>query len=226
MALQRPVIFLGPPGAGKGTQAKRLSAHYGVPHLSTGDMLRDHVHRGTELGKKAKPIMDRGELVPDDIVLGMVEDRVAQADCAKGFVFDGFPRTMPQAEVLDTVFAKRKFPRPLVVNFHVDHDELLHRVSGRRMCESNGEIYNIYEAPPKVAGLCDKCGGKLIQRSDDRAEVVRDRLAAFARQTKPLIDYYRAKGDLSEIDGTASVEEVSERLEEILARHGSDGHRS
>lgn len=225
MALQRPVIFLGPPGAGKGTQAKRLSAHYGVPHLSTGDMLRDHVHRGTELGKKAKPIMDRGELVPDDIVLSIVEDRVAQADCARGFVFDGFPRTMPQAKVLDEVLAKKHFPEPVVVNFHVDHDELLHRVSGRWMCSLNGEIYNIYEKPPKTKGLCDKCGGTLIQRTDDRADVVRDRLAAFARQTQPLIDYYRSKGDLSEIDGAASVEEVSHRLEEILARHGSDGHR-
>jgi adenylate kinase len=225
MALQRPVIFLGPPGAGKGTQAKRLSTLYGVPHLSTGDMLRDHVHRGTELGKKAKPIMDRGDLVPDDIVLGMVEDRVAQTDCAKGFVFDGFPRTMPQAMALDQVFEKKHFPRPLVVNFHVDYDELLHRVSGRRMCSVNGEIYNIYEAPPKVEGLCDKCGGKLIQRTDDRVEVVRDRLAAFSRQTQPLIEYYRSHGDLNEIDGAASVEEVSRRLEQILARHGSDGHR-
>jgi adenylate kinase len=225
MALQRPVIFLGPPGAGKGTQAKRLSAHYGVPHLSTGDMLRDHVHRGTELGKKAKPIMDRGDLVPDDVVLGIIEDRVAQEDCARGFVFDGFPRTMPQALVLDQVLEKKHFPEPLVVNFHVDYDELLHRVSGRWMCSVNGEIYNIYEKPPKVKGLCDKCGGKLIQRSDDRVDVVRDRLAAFAKQTQPLIDYYRSKGDLNEIDGAASVEEVARRLEEIVARHGSDGHR-
>lgn len=226
MGLKRPVIFLGPPGAGKGTQAKRLAELYSVPHLSTGDMLRDHVLRGTELGRKAKPLMDQGALVPDDIVLGIVEERIARPDAADGFVFDGFPRTMPQAEKLDEIFQKRDFAEPIVINFRVSHDTLVRRVAGRRMCSVGGEIYNVYERAPKVEGRCDNDGGALIQRSDDRAEVVRDRLAAFERQTQPLVDYYRAKGDLDEVDGSSNVEEVSRRLMEILARYGADGNRA
>ena len=226
MGLKRPLIFLGPPGAGKGTQAKLLSERYDVPHLSTGDMLREHVSTGTELGRKAKPIMDRGELVPDEIVLGIVEERISRPDCAEGFVFDGFPRTMPQAQRLDEILAKRKFSKPVVVNFHVDDDVLIRRVAGRRVCSVGGEIYNIYERPPRDDSRCDNDGGALIQRSDDRAEVVRDRLAAFERQTRPLIDYYRSTGDLAEVDGSASVEVVSKKLLEILAEHGADGNRA
>jgi adenylate kinase len=223
MGLNRPVIFLGPPGAGKGTQAKRVSACYHVPHLSTGDMLREHVHQGTALGRAAKPIMDRGDLVPDDVVLGMVEERIARPDSAAGFVFDGFPRTIPQAERLDEILHKRNFRSPLVVNFRVSNDTLVHRVSGRWVCSVGGEIYNIYEHPPQKPGFCDHDGGVLVQRSDDHADVVRERLVAFAKQTQPLIDYYRAKGDLDEVDGAAGVEEVSRRLHEVLARHGVDG---
>jgi len=226
MPLKRPVIFLGPPGAGKGTQAKQLSARYHVPHLSTGDMLRDHVSRGTKLGLRAKPIMDRGELVPDEIVLGMVEERIGRPDCAGGFVFDGFPRTMPQAQKLDEILEKRRFASPLAVNFLVDHEELLHRVAGRRICSVGGEILNIHERPPKVEGRCDNDGGELIQRSDDRPEVVRDRLAHFAAQTAQLITYYRGKGDLEDVDGSASVAAVNRLLLGILAKHGADGHRS
>lgn len=226
MGLKRPVIFLGPPGAGKGTQAKRLAERYHVPHLSTGDMLREHVHKGTDLGRKAKPVMDRGDLVPDDVVLGMVEERIGRPDSAEGFVFDGFPRTIPQAEKLDQILQKRHFPAPLVLNFRVSNDTLVHRVAGRWLCSVGGEIYNIYERPPKKPGFCDHDGGALVQRSDDQVDVVRERLAAFEKQTQPLIDYYRAKGNLDEVDGSASVDDVSRLVVESLARHGVDGNRA
>jgi adenylate kinase len=223
MGLKRPVIFLGPPGAGKGTQAKRLATRCHVPHLSTGDMLREHVQKATPLGLQAKPLMDRGDLVPDDLVLDMVEERIARPDSAEGFVFDGFPRTIPQAEKLDEILQKRRFQSPFVVNFRVNHDTLVHRVSGRWVCSVGGEIYNIYEKPPARPGFCDRDGGALVQRSDDHPNVVRERLAAFEKQTQPLIDYYRARGSLEEVDGSASVEEVNRRLVELLARHGVDG---
>ena len=226
MGLKRPVIFLGPPGAGKGTQAKRLAARYGVPHLSTGDMLREHVRQGTELGRKAKPLMDHGDLVPDDVVLGMIEERITRPDAAGGFVFDGFPRTLPQAEKLDEILKRRHVAAPVVVNFHVSNDTLVRRVAGRRVCKVGGEIYNVYEKPPKVDGRCDHDGGELIQRSDDNADVVRDRLAAFEKQTQPLIDYYRAQGNLDDVDGSSSMDEVSRLLTQIVARHGADGDRS
>jgi adenylate kinase len=226
MGLKRPVIFLGPPGAGKGTQAKRLAARYGVPHLSTGDMLREHVRQGTELGRKAKPLMDHGDLVPDDVVLGMIEERITRPDAAGGFVFDGFPRTLPQAEKLDEILKRRHVAAPVVVNFHVSNDTLVRRVAGRRVCKVGGEIYNVYEKPPKVDGRCDHDGGELIQRSDDNADVVRDRLAAFEKQTQPLIDYYRTQGNLDDVDGSSSMDEVSRLLTQIVARHGADGDRS
>ncbi len=226
MGLKRPIIFLGPPGAGKGTQAKCLAQFYHVPHLSTGDMLREHVTSGTELGRKAKPLMDHGDLVPDDIVLGIVEERIGRPDCVDGFVFDGFPRTMPQAQKLDEILIKRHFQKPMVVDFRVDNDILVRRVAGRRVCSVGGEIYNIYERPPREDSRCDNDGGALIQRSDDNAEVVHDRLAAFEKQTRPLIDYYRSTGDLGVVDGSASVEEVGKKLREILAEHGADGNRA
>ena len=215
-ALKRAVIFLGPPGAGKGTQAKRLAQRYGVPHLSTGDMFRDHVSRGTELGRLAEPIMERGELVSDEIVLGMVEERVSRPDCANGFVFDGFPRTLAQAEKLDLILERLHFGHPLVIHFLVDQDALLRRLTGRRTCSVGGEIYNIYEHPPKVDGRCDNDGGELVQRPDDRPEVIRERLAAYERQTKPLVDYYRQRGVLVEVDGAANMETVARSLLRIL----------
>jgi adenylate kinase len=225
MSLNRALIFLGPPGAGKGTQSKLVAQRYGVPHLSTGDMLRDAVRGGTELGRLAKPIMERGELVPDDIVMGMVEDRLSRPDAARGFIFDGFPRTIPQAEQLDAILKRRGFAKPVVVEFHVSPDVLLHRVAGRWTCSVGGETYNVFERPPKMPGICDTDGGKLVQRSDDRPEVVKERLAAYERQTKPLADYYRKNGVLEVVDGTADVEEVSRALEEILKRaEGRDGH--
>jgi adenylate kinase len=225
MSLNRASIFLGPPGAGKGTQAKRIAERYHVPHLSTGDMLREAVARGTELGKLAKPIMERGELVPDDIIMRMVEERLMRPDSTNGFIFDGFPRTIPQAEQLDRILERRGFGKPLVVEFRVNPEALLHRLSGRWTCSVGGETYNIYERPPKVPGICDKDDGKLVQRSDDRPEVVKERLAAYERQTKPLADYYRQRGVLEILDGTASMEEVSRALDEILKRaEGRDGH--
>jgi adenylate kinase len=225
MALNRAMIFLGPPGAGKGTQANRAAKRYGVPHLSTGDMLREAVAQGTELGRLAKPLMERGELVPDNIVMGMVEERLARPDSAQGFIFDGFPRTVPQAEQLDKIMVRRGLGKPLVVEFHVSSETLLHRVSGRWTCSVGGETYNIYERPPKVPGICDVDGGKLIQRTDDSADIVRERLAAYDRKTKPLADYYRQHGVLETVDGSKGVEEVSRALNEIFARAaGRDGH--
>ncbi len=218
MALNRALIFLGPPGAGKGTQAKRLAQRFHVPHLSTGDMLREHVSQGTALGQQAKPIMERGELVPDDIVLGMVEERLARPDSAGGFIFDGFPRTLPQAEKLDPILARRGFERPVVLHFRVDREELLRRLAGRRTCSVDGEIYNIYDHPPKIENRCDVDGGVLTQRPDDRPEVVNERLAAFEQQTQPLVEYYRRRGVLEEVNGSGGVEGVSRTLLEILAR--------
>ncbi len=221
-ALGRPVIFIGPPGAGKGTQAKLVAQRYDVPHLSTGDMFRDHVSRGTELGRRAQPIMESGGLVPDEIVLAMVEERIAQPDCARGFIFDGFPRTLGQAERLDEILARAGLGRPLVVHFVVPAELLLRRLAGRRTCKTGGEIYNIYEHPPKVPGRCDVDGGDLIERPDDREEVVRERLAAYERQTKPLVEYYRRQGVLRELDGSAPTARVAESLGKILERTVSE----
>ncbi|MGH9723633.1 MAG: adenylate kinase [Candidatus Acidiferrales bacterium] len=225
MALDRALIFLGPPGAGKGTQSKRLARLYQVPHLSTGDMLRDAVARESDTGRLAKPMLERGELVPDGVVLKMVEERLEQPDCAGGFIFDGFPRTIPQAEQLGKILTRLGFGKPLVVEFQVDQETLLRRLAGRWTCSVGGETYNIFEHPPKVAGYCDSDGGKLIQRSDDRPEIVKDRLRAYERQTKPLADYYRALGALEVIDGMADVEKVHQELQEIVKRTGrGDGH--
>jgi len=218
LRLNRAVIFLGPPGAGKGTQAKEVARLYGVPHLSTGDMFRDHVGRGTALGLKAKPIMERGELVPDEIVLGMVEERIARPDCRYGFVFDGFPRTLPQAEELSELLRGLSYGRPLVLHFAVERGQLLRRLTGRRTCSIGGEIYNIYDRSPKVPGRCDNDGGELIQRPDDREEVIAERLVAYERQTKPLVEYYRSQGVLEDVDGSADVEAVTRAVRGILER--------
>jgi adenylate kinase len=216
MVLKRALIFLGPPGAGKGTQAKQIAQSGGIPHLSTGDMLREAVSRGTELGKLARPIMERGDLVPDDLVMKLVEERLSRPDCARGFVFDGFPRTLAQAGQLDRILENRGFGKPLVVDFSVAEPELLRRLSGRWMCSVGGEIYNVFDAPPKRPGICDVDGGRLVQRADDRPEVVKERLVAYERQTKPLTDYYRQQGVLEVVDGGATVEEVNRALQQVL----------
>jgi adenylate kinase len=215
--LGHAVIFLGPPGAGKGTQAKQVAENYGVPHISTGDMFREHVSRGTPLGLRAKAIMERGELVPDDLVLSMVEQRILSADCSDGFILDGFPRTLPQAQRLDELLERCKV-LPLVVHFVVDKDQLMRRLTGRRTCAIGGEIYNIYDHPPKVPGRCDNDGGELVQRPDDREDVIAERLAAYERQTRPLADYYRSRGVLEDVNGMAAPADVTRDVLGLLAR--------
>jgi len=214
--LDRAVIFLGPPGAGKGTQAKELARKFSAPHLSTGDMLREHVAQGTSLGQRAQPIMARGELVPDSIVLRMVAERIQSPDCAHGFVFDGFPRTVAQAKWLGEVLKQHGFRQPLVVHMVIDHGLLMRRITGRRMCKVGGEIYNVYERPAKVGGRCDNDGGELEQRADDREEIVGPRLAAYDKQTAPLAAYYRRLGRLKDVDASKSVDEVGARIVEIV----------
>jgi adenylate kinase len=204
------IVLLGPPGAGKGTQAKLIAQHYGIPHISTGDILRSNVARGTELGRKAKAVMERGELVSDDLVNGMVADRIKQADCGRGFVLDGFPRTVAQAEWLDRELAEKAgSPRPtVVVDVDVSYNQLLQRLTGRRTCPVDGKIYNIYLQPPKEEGVCDVCGTQLFQRVDDTEEVISERLKSYERQTLPLEDFYRKQGRLRRINGEQPVEQV------------------
>jgi len=215
--LDRAVIFLGPPGSGKGTQAKVLADKYGVPHLSTGDMLRDHVANGTLLGLKAKPIMERGELVPDSLVLKMVAERIERPDCSRGFVFDGFPRTVAQAKYLGELLRAHGLRQPFVIHMVIGHTLLIRRLTGRRTCKVGGEIYNIYDRPPKVEGICDNDGGELIQRPDDREEVIRARLLAYDKQTSPLVNFYRRLGLLYEVDASKSVPEVEQEIVQAVA---------
>jgi adenylate kinase len=210
------VIFLGPPGAGKGTQAKRLAAKYGVPHLSTGDMLRENIARGTPLGAKAEPVMKRGELVPDSLVLKMVARRIEEPDCAHGFVFDGFPRTVAQAQYLGVLLKQHGYKKPVVVHFAIESGLLLRRITGRRMCKVGGEIYNIYERPPKNDCRCDQDGGELEQRPDDREEIVGPRLEAYERQTQPLVAYYRRLGLLHDVNAAQGVDDVAHQVLEIV----------
>jgi len=214
--LNRAVILLGPPGAGKGTQAKQLAAKFAVPHLSTGDMLREHVSKGTPLGAKAKPIMERGELVPDSLVLKMVRERIERPDCSHGFVFDGFPRTVAQAQYLGELLKQHGFRRPVVIHLAIDTALILRRISGRRTCKTGGEIYNLYDRPPKFEGRCDFDGGELFQRPDDREEIVAPRLRAYEKQTSPLVAYYRRLGLLHDVDASKSVNEVEQQIWKAL----------
>jgi adenylate kinase len=214
--LDRAVIFLGPPGAGKGTQAKELARFFRVPHLSTGDMLRENIAQGTPLGIQAEPIMKRGELVPDSLVLKMVAHRIEQPDCMHGFVFDGFPRTVAQAQYLMILLRQNGYKPALVVHFVIDPALLLRRITGRRMCKVGGEIYNIYERAPQCDLRCDHDGGELIQRPDDREEVVGPRLQAYQRQTEPLVAYYRRLGRLHEVNAAKSVDAVKQEVLDIV----------
>lgn len=202
------LVFLGAPGAGKGTQAKKLVEKYSIPQISTGDILRAAVAAGTTLGKEAKSYMDKGELVPDSVVIGLVKERIAQDDCKKGYILDGFPRNTAQAEALDKVLAEMKAPLDAVVDVDVDRDILMKRLTGRRTCKNCQQMYNIYFSPPKKEGICDKCGGELFQRDDDKEETIRKRLEVYEAQTKPLIDYYSKKGILKSVSGTGSIEEI------------------
>jgi len=187
-----------------------------VPHLSTGDMLRDHVALGTPLGVKAKPIMERGELVPDSLVLKIVAERIERPDCAHGFVFDGFPRTVAQAQYLGELLKQHGFRRPFVIHLVVDTALILRRITGRRTCKTGGEIYNLFERPPKVEGRCDSDGGELLQRPDDREEIVAPRLQAYHKQTEPLVAYYRRLGLLHDVDASKIVEEVEQQIWKTL----------
>jgi adenylate kinase len=218
--LDRAVIFLGPPGSGKGTQAKELAKAYGIPHLSTGDMLREHVSQGTSLGLIAKPVMERGELVPDALVLQMIAERIARPDCSHGFVFDGFPRTVTQAKCLGELLKQHGLQQPLVLHLVIASPVLLRRLTGRRTCKVCGALYNVYDRPPQVAGICDYDGGELLQRPDDREEVIRERLHAYEQQTAPLVQYYRRLGLLQDIGADKSFEEVRQRTFESLAGIG------
>lgn len=210
--LDRAVIFLGPPGSGKGTQAKMLAGKYRVPHLSTGDMLREHISLGSPLGLMAEPLMDRGELVPDSLVLKMVAERIERPDCSHGFVFDGFPRTVTQAKYLGELLRRQGFSHPFVIHMVIGYPLLIRRLTGRRTCKIGGEIYNIYDRPPKVDSVCDVDGGELIQRPDDREEVIKPRLQAYAKLTAPLVSYYRRLGFLYEVDASKSVAEVEHEI--------------
>lgn len=217
-----PILLLGAPGAGKGTQAKAIAALYGIPQISTGDILRDNVARGTELGKKADPIMKSGGLVPDELMLAMVADRLSQPDCSRGYILDGFPRTVGQAEWLDeylgkALFAGRKLA-PVVISIEVSYNQLLQRLTGRRSCPADGKIYNIYFQPPRKEGVCDSCGTQLVQRKDDKEDVIAERLKSYERQTLPLVDYYRHKGTLLALNGELAVEQVTADTLAVIAK--------
>jgi adenylate kinase len=205
------LVLVGPPGAGKGTQAQFIAEHFGMPKISTGDIFRANVSGGTELGKQAKSYMDEGGLVPDEITNAMVRDRVAEDDAKDGFLLDGFPRNVAQAEVLNEILDGLGTSLNAVLELKVDFDEVVKRLSGRRTCRQCGHVWHVEFDPPTTEGVCDKCGGELYQRDDDKPETVRNRLKVYSEQTAPLIDYYAAAGKLSSIDATGAVEDVTER---------------
>jgi len=212
------IILLGPPGAGKGTQAQRLQGDLGIVQLSTGDMLRAAVASGTELGKKAKGLMEKGELVPDDLIVGLIRDRIAQPDCAKGFILDGFPRTEAQAKALDKMLVEMAKQLDLVVEMEVDEKALTERVVGRFTCAKCGTGYHDSFKRPKVEGVCDVCGSKeFTRRKDDNAETMKTRMVAYRAQTEPLLPYYRARGVLKKVDGMAAMDEVYRQIRAVLA---------
>jgi adenylate kinase len=206
------LLLLGPPGAGKGTQAKRLTDELGIPQISTGDMLREAVKKGSPLGREAKSFMDKGALVPDGVVIGLVDERTKAADCKGGFMLDGFPRTVAQADALGTMLGRQGRKIDHVVAMEVNADELVARLSGRRTCRTCGTTYHVQFSPPKRAGVCDKDGGELYQRDDDKEAAIRQRLTTYDAQTKPLIAYYDQRGLLRRVNGLGSVDEVYARI--------------
>ncbi|HEX9808407.1 MAG TPA: adenylate kinase [Alphaproteobacteria bacterium] len=215
------LILLGPPGAGKGTQAQRLEKQFGLKQLSTGDMLRAEAASGSALGKKVKSIMEKGELVPDGIMIDMIAKRIAQPDCAGGFVLDGFPRTVPQAEALDRMLAEKGLRLDRVIELKIDDDALVSRISGRFTCASCGAGYHDENRPPRKDGVCDVCGGtEFVRRRDDRPEVVAARLKAYYAQTAPLLPHYRARGVLAAVDGMGPIAEVAEAIDRTLGIYG------
>jgi adenylate kinase len=212
------LVLLGAPGAGKGTQAKKLIDKYGIPQISTGDILRAAVAAGTPLGKEAKTYMDKGELVPDSVVIGLVKERLGQDDCGKGYILDGFPRNTAQAEALDGVLATMNSPLTVALSVDVDKSDLMKRLTGRRTCKGCQQMFNIHFTPPKKEGVCDKCGGELYQRDDDKEATIRNRLEVYEKQTAPLIDYYGKKGILKSVEGVGSIEEI---FKKVLAALGA-----
>ncbi|MCR4705023.1 MAG: adenylate kinase [Lachnospiraceae bacterium] len=210
------IIMLGAPGAGKGTQAKMIADKYGIPHVSTGDIFRANIKEGTDLGKEAKSYMDKGLLVPDELTVKILLDRVAKDDCKNGYVLDGFPRTIPQAEVLDKALSEMNDSIDFAIDVDVPDENIIKRMSGRRACLACGATYHIEHIPPKKEGICDRCGKELVLRDDDKPETVKNRLSVYHEQTQPLIDFYTKKGVLKTVDGTVDMKEVFAAIVGIL----------
>jgi len=210
------IIMLGAPGAGKGTQAKLIADKYSIPHISTGDIFRANIKEGTELGKKAKEYMDKGALVPDELTCDLVMDRISQGDCKNGFVLDGFPRTIPQAEALSSALEKEGKSMDFAIDIEVPDENIINRMGGRRACKGCGATYHIVNIPPKKEGICDRCGEALVLRDDDKPETVKNRLMVYHDQTQPLIDYYNKKNILHEVDGTMEMNDVFGAITAIL----------
>ena len=210
------IVLLGPPGSGKGTQAKVLTDKLGVPQISTGDMLRAAVAAGTPLGREAKAIMDRGSLVPDSVIIGLVRERIARADCRRGYILDGFPRTVAQAEALDGMLGELKTPLACVLSLTVPPEDVVERIAGRRTCRGCGKMYHIRYSPTREAGRCDACGGETYQRDDDREETVRNRLRVYTEQTAPLESFYERQGLLKRVPGTGQIAEITDRMVRAL----------
>ncbi len=210
------IIMLGAPGAGKGTQAKQIAGKYGIPHISTGDIFRANIKNNTELGQKAKQYMDQGMLVPDELTCDLVMDRIGEKDCENGFVLDGFPRTIPQAEALDGALGKIGQKMDYAIDVDVPDDNIVGRMGGRRACLNCGATYHVVTIPTKVEGICDRCGSPVVLRDDDKPETVQKRLAVYHEQTQPLINYYKGQGILKTVDGTQPMEAVFAAIVEIL----------
>ena len=210
------LVLLGAPGAGKGTQAKKLIGKYGIPQISTGDILRKAVADGTPLGKEAKSYMNKGELVPDSVVIGLVKERLAQDDCKKGYILDGFPRNTSQAETLDKVLSAMNASIDAALSVDVDKDILMKRLTGRRTCKGCQQMYNVYSSSPKKDGVCDKCGGELFQRDDDKEATIKNRLEVYEKATAPLADYYKRKGILKSVQGEGDIDEIFKKVVSIL----------
>ncbi|MGG1632514.1 adenylate kinase [Rossellomorea sp. NRS-1567] len=210
------IVLMGLPGAGKGTQAEKIVDKYGIPHISTGDMFRAAIKGGTELGLKAKSFMDNGDLVPDEVTIGIVRERLSKEDCKKGFLLDGFPRTVAQAEALENILADLGKKMNYVININVDKDILMERLTGRRICKECGATYHLVFNPPTEEGVCDRCGGELYQRADDNEETVQNRLDVNIKQTQPLLAYYEDKGYLKNIDGQQDIHRVFDDIDELL----------
>ncbi|MDD6226054.1 MAG: adenylate kinase [bacterium] len=206
------IILLGAPGAGKGTQAAVLSEHYNIPTISTGNIIREALRTGTEMGKKAKSYMDAGQLVPDEVVIGIVKDRLAEDDCKNGFILDGFPRTIPQAEALDKMSVNIEY----VIDIEVSDERIINRLSGRRVCEKCGRPYHLVNLKPKKEGICDACGGTLVQRKDDHIDTIKNRLEVYHKETEPLVDYYKNQGKLQVVHGSDSVEDTMADMMKIF----------